>query len=125
VTCFTCHRGSDRPRVISESADVYGEAPSEGPDEVVRPRPASSADQVLDKYVQAIGGASSWPAHQLCRQGKQRRIWPEGESAPLKSLPGSRSANTIIHTLDGDSTRTFDGRAVDRRRRTDRSRCSG
>src|SRR5882672_9104041 len=59
VTCFTCHRGADRPRITPTLAEVYSEAPPEGPDEGLRPAPdAPSADQVLDKYVQAIGGAS-------------------------------------------------------------------
>src|SRR6195256_2801042 len=52
VTCFTCHRGPDRPRVTPSLADVYREAPPEGPDETVIPAPgAPSADQVLDKYL--------------------------------------------------------------------------
>ncbi len=58
VTCFTCHRGADRPRITPSLTEVYGEAPPEGPDEGLRPAPdAPSPDQVLDKYVQAIGGA--------------------------------------------------------------------
>src|SRR6195256_1508309 len=59
VTCFTCHRGANRPRITPALAEVYGEAPPEGPDEGLRPAPdAPSADQVLDTYLQAIGGAS-------------------------------------------------------------------
>ena len=114
VTCFTCHRGADRPRITPSLADVYGEAPPEGPDEVVRPAPgAPSADQVLDKYVQAIGGASRLASlTSFVAKGNSGGYGPEGDKRPVEifaKAPGQRT--TIIHTLDGDSTRTFDGRA--------------
>ena len=114
VTCFTCHRGSDRPRITPSLTEVYGEAPPEGPDEGVRPAPdAPSADQVLDKYVQAIGGASRLAGlTSFVAKGTSGGYGPEGDKRPVEifaKAPGQRT--TIIHTLDGDSTATFDGRA--------------
>jgi len=114
VTCFTCHRGSDRPRITPSLAEVYGEAPPEGPDEGVRPAPdAPSADQVLDKYVQAIGGAARLARlPSFVAKGTSGGYGPEGDKRPVDifaKAPGQRT--TIIHTLDGDSTATFDGRA--------------
>jgi photosynthetic reaction center cytochrome c subunit len=114
VTCFTCHRGADRPRVTPSLADVYAEAPPEGPDEAVRPSPgAPSPEQVLDKYLQAIGGASRAAAvTSFVAKGTSGGYGPEGDKRPVDifaKAPGQRS--TIIHTLDGDSTATFDGRA--------------
>ena len=114
VTCFTCHRGSDRPRITPSLTEVYGEAPPEGPDEGVRPAPdAPSPDQVLDKYVQAIGGASRLAGlTSFVAKGTSGGYGPEGDKRPVEifaKAPGQRT--TIIHTLDGDSTATFDGRA--------------
>ena len=114
VTCFTCHRGADRPRITPSLTEVYGEAPPEGPDEGIRPAPdAPSADQVLDKYVQAIGGASRLASlTSFAAKGNSGGYGPEGEKRPVEifaKAPGQRT--TIIHTLDGDSTATFDGRA--------------
>ena len=84
VTCFTCHRGANRPRITPSLADVYGEPPPEGPDEGVRPAPgAPSADQVLDKYRSGDRrGVAACQPHQLCRQGHQRGIWARGRQTP-------------------------------------------
>ena len=114
VTCFTCHRGADRPRITPSLTEVYGEAPPEGPDEGVRPAPdAPSADQVLDKYVQAIGGASRVASlTSFAAKGNSGGYGPEGDKRPVEifaKAPDQRT--TIIHTLDGDSTTTVDGRA--------------
>jgi photosynthetic reaction center cytochrome c subunit len=114
VTCFTCHRGADRPRITPSLTEVYGEAPPEGPDEGIRPAPdAPSADQVLDKYVQAIGGASRLASlTSFAAKGNSGGYGPEGDKRPVEifaKAPDQRT--TIIHTLDGDSTAIFDGRA--------------
>ena len=114
VTCFTCHRGTDRPRVTPSLADVYREAPPEGPDETVRPAPgAPSADQVLDKYLQAIGGAARAASlRSFVARGNSGGYGPEGDKRPVEifaKAPNQRT--TIIHTLDGDSTTTVSGPA--------------
>jgi photosynthetic reaction center cytochrome c subunit len=114
VTCFTCHRGADRPRITPSLTEVYGEAPPEGPDEGVRPAPgAPSADQVLDKYLQAIGGASRLASlTSFAATGNSGGYGPEGDKRPVEIFAKAPSQRTtIIHTLDGDSTATFDGRA--------------
>src|SRR6202521_348295 len=57
VTCWTCHRGRDRPVVTPAMDTVYGEPILEF-DDVLSPFPGGpSVDQVLEKYLQAIGGA--------------------------------------------------------------------
>ena len=59
VTCWTCHRGRDIPVTMPPIDPVYGEAVVL-PDEIVsEPFPGEpSVDQILDKYLQAIGGAA-------------------------------------------------------------------
>ena len=57
VTCWTCHRGRDRPVTTPTLDTVYGE-PAVEFDDVLAPAPGvPSVDQVLNKYLQAIGGA--------------------------------------------------------------------
>src|SRR5439155_7450374 len=58
VTCWTCHRGDLRPKVVPNLTVQYT-APSEDPNEVdIPPAPAgASADQIINKYIQALGGA--------------------------------------------------------------------
>lgn len=57
VTCWTCHRGRDIPVTMPTIDTVYGEARIEA-DEIVRPMDTGgpSADQILDKYLAALGG---------------------------------------------------------------------
>jgi photosynthetic reaction center cytochrome c subunit len=57
VTCWTCHRGRDKPVVTPTLDLVYG-MPTLEPDDLV---PASvpglpKADEIIDKYLQALGG---------------------------------------------------------------------
>src|SRR5215471_2322445 len=59
VTCYTCHRATDRPEAIPSLSDQYG-VPVDDPDkvEIVRGTAVQSvkqisADQILDKYFDA------------------------------------------------------------------------
>ena len=59
LTCYSCHRGAETPRVIPSLADQYG-IPSEDPNlvEIVPDAPKGpTAEEVIDRYVQAAGGA--------------------------------------------------------------------
>ena len=71
VTCNTCHRGTRRPNVMPSLALLYGTPPPDEPGEPFAQAPGQpAADQVLDKYLQALGGAQRLAsAHQLRRQG--------------------------------------------------------
>lgn len=55
VTCWSCHRGRDRPLTTPTLADMYG-AFREEQDDVLMPTDQPSADQIIDKYLQAVGG---------------------------------------------------------------------
>jgi outer membrane lipoprotein-sorting protein len=57
VTCYTCHRNAAVPKVTPTLAEQYATPSPEDPDDIPRQAPgAPTADQVLDKYLQAIGG---------------------------------------------------------------------
>jgi photosynthetic reaction center cytochrome c subunit len=113
VTCYTCHRGSARPRNTADLAELYGTPPSVDPNGVFEQAPNQpSADQVLDKYIQAIGGAQRASAlKSYVARGASSGYGPENEprAAEIYARPGQRT--TIIHTSAGDSTTTFDGTA--------------
>src|ERR1700722_2720992 len=61
VTCYSCHRGDARPKVTPSLAEQYSTPPPDDPNEIEvseTPVPnAPSADQLFDKYIQALGGA--------------------------------------------------------------------
>ena len=111
VTCYTCHRGSARPRATADLADLYGTAPLSDPNAVIEQAPnAPKADEILDKYVQAIGGAQRVAAlKSYTAKGSSAGYGPENEPRPLEiySRPGQRT--TVIRTSGGDSTTTYDG----------------
>jgi photosynthetic reaction center cytochrome c subunit len=115
VTCYTCHRGSTSPRVTPSLAALYGAAPADevGDDIVAQAAGAPPADQVLDKYIQALGGTARLASlTSLVGKGTSVGYGPEGQKRPVDvfaKAPDLRT--TIIHTLDGDSTTAYDGRA--------------
>jgi photosynthetic reaction center cytochrome c subunit len=57
VTCWTCHRGRDRPALTPNMETVYGQGPQD-PDDVLQNIPGQPPPaQILDKYIAALGGA--------------------------------------------------------------------
>jgi photosynthetic reaction center cytochrome c subunit len=112
ITCYSCHRGVERPDVTPNLADLYGPPPSKEPDELREPiSKALSADQILDKYIQAVGGSdrlaklTSFTAKGIY-QGYQDEKYPVELFAKAPN-----QISTVIHTSAGNSTTTFDGRA--------------
>jgi len=59
VTCWSCHRGRDRPVTTPSLDTVYGEPTMEFDDVLTPAQRVPSVDQVLDKYMQALGGAQN------------------------------------------------------------------
>src|SRR5262252_4583343 len=57
VTCWTCHRGRDRPVTTMTMDVVYGPPNDDADDLIAQAQSVPSVDQVLAKYLQAIGGA--------------------------------------------------------------------
>src|SRR5260370_37537013 len=58
ITCYSCHRGDERPRVEPNLTEMYSAPAPQEPEQVFKQAPgAPSADSILDKYIQALGGA--------------------------------------------------------------------
>ncbi len=113
VTCNTCHRGTSRPNVMPSLASLYGTPPPDEPGEPFTQAPGQpSANEVLDKYIQALGGAERvGRLTSLVAKGTYMGFDDSDKSAVEihARAPGQRT--TIIHTLSGDSTTTYDGRS--------------
>mgnify|MGYP003587699440 CR=1 FL=1 len=80
VTCFTCHRGNNTPVNAPKLALQYGE-PEDDPNVMnFRAETNITADQILDKYLQTLGGAAQLPAWHvsLCVQ-----VWPSLQLVPV------------------------------------------
>jgi photosynthetic reaction center cytochrome c subunit len=114
VTCYTCHRGDMRPKTLPNLAAQYS-TPVEDPNEVViLPTGGLSADQVFDKYIQAIGGAQR-VASLTSFTGKGTYIGFDTEQTKVPvevfaKAPAQRL--TIVHMAVGDNIRLYDGRAA-------------
>ena len=57
VTCWTCHHGKDIPATTIALDHLYGPPNEETDDVITRDPDGPPAAQVLDKYIQALGGA--------------------------------------------------------------------
>src|SRR5262245_10857570 len=58
VTCYTCHRGDLRPKILPNLAAQYASPVEDANEVVIVNIPGGpTVDQVFDKYTQALGGA--------------------------------------------------------------------
>jgi len=116
VTCWTCHRGRDRPVTTPTLDTVYGEPTLEF-DDVLTPAPnVPTVDQVLNKYLQAIGGAE--------RLGRISSFVASGKSVGYRGFGGGGIVEVSAQAPDkratyisfpeypdrGLSVRSYDGR---------------
>ena len=115
LTCYSCHRGAEHPKVIPSLADQYS-VPQEDPNEVEivkDAQPGPSADQILDKYIQTIGGTDKLAAlNSFIGKGTYEGYDSYHEKVSMEiyaKAPGQRTL--VVHTQNGDSTTTFDGSA--------------
>jgi photosynthetic reaction center cytochrome c subunit len=113
VTCYTCHRGSAKPKVTPSLALLYGATTLDETDDVVpSAKDAPSADQLFSKYLQAIGGQRVSTLTSVVAKGSSTGYGPEG-TRPVEIFAKAPNQRTIVlHTLDGDSTTTYDGRVA-------------
>ncbi len=112
VTCWTCHRQSDKPQTTPPIDIIYGEPIFLAPDDLFQQTDgAPKPDAVLDKYIQALGGAD--------RVGRLTSLSGKGiasgyagalrsQAEIFAKAPNQRT--TIIHSDDGDKTMTYDGK---------------
>jgi outer membrane lipoprotein-sorting protein len=114
VTCVSCHNGANRPKVVTNMAVYYNAKPTDEPDDIVKQVPgAPSADQVLDKYVQALGGAQRLAGLTSLVAKGTYLAYGEAEARPLEIYAKApRQRTMIVHTFSGDSTTTYDGRVA-------------
>jgi hypothetical protein len=112
VTCYSCHRGADAPRVVPDFAVQYGPLIPPDPNAIVVQAPlAPMPDEVFDKYIQAVGGAQKAAAlTSYTATGTNVGYGPEAADkrpAEIYAKPAQRTV--IVHTSNGDSTTTYDG----------------
>jgi len=111
VTCYSCHRGSADPvgtPVIADEEPKPAAVEGKRPGEEKASMPA--ADQLLDKYVSAIGGAAAMQKI-TTRAQKGTLSAFGGEHFPVEvysKAPDKRIS--IMHLKGGESVTAFDGK---------------
>jgi photosynthetic reaction center cytochrome c subunit len=115
VTCYSCHRGStdpvgtplvmgDEPKSVSETKKPEDKREgAEGKD-----AGGPTADQLLDKYLQAVGGAAA--IEKITSRVMKGSITFGDRNVPIEIFskdPDKRISFT--HTPDGDSVTAFNG----------------
>lgn len=115
VTCFSCHRGGDHPRTTPDLGAIYGAPPEDELDDAVEAaKDQPTPDQIIDKYIQAIGGAQKVGAiTSVVAKGTSSGYGPEsGQRGYELYVKAPNMRTQIIHTDNGDSTTTTDGRSA-------------
>ena len=126
VTCYTCHRSSDTPKIVPSIAEQYEVVPDMDPNDIKnggrdKAPGGPSVDQILDKYIGAVGGAERLTAlTSFIAKGTIEGYDTYHVKVPLEiyaKAPNQRKM--VYHTQNGDSTAIFDGQrgwlaAVDR-----------
>lgn len=117
VTCFSCHHGRERPATTIALDTLYS-APNEEKDDVITSVPdATAPDKILDRYIQALGGAQ--------RLAGLKSFVATGSSVGYEGLGGKGSFQMLAKAPDqravqiefkdhperGDSMRAFNGAA--------------
>jgi len=113
VTCWTCHRLRVTPLQTPRLDQFYGEAQTELDDVVLKAEGVPSPTQVLDKYLQAIGGAEKVAAiTSITGTGKVMAFGNFGGGGNFEYFAQAPDKRAMLsHLPDGESSRTFDGRA--------------
>jgi hypothetical protein len=113
LTCYTCHRGSTSPETTPDLTQFYATLRYREPDRMVDPFPgAPEAEQVLDKYLQAIGGAQKAAAlTSIAAKGTFQTYGIPTKYALDLFAKAPAQRTVIVHNLaGGELIDTFDGR---------------
>jgi len=114
LTCYTCHRNAEIPKVTPTLAEQYASPPTEDPDEIAQQAPgAPSPDQVLDKYIQAVGDPQKLATlTSLVAKGGYQG-YDDIDSSPVEIY--AKSPGQLLefnHGPNGDRIFVDDGRAA-------------
>jgi hypothetical protein len=113
VTCFTCHRGDQRPAAVAKLSVQYG-VPPEDPNafEVFPGFGTPSIDEVFDTYIQALGGAENLAIlTSFVGTGTYSGYDTDFAEVPTEAfVQAPDKLTTVVQGFYGDTVKTFDGR---------------
>jgi hypothetical protein len=109
VTCNTCHRGSTRPvgmpPVLESDAEAKPAAPAPSSS-----TPAPTADQIIEKYIAAVGGADA--IRKVESRVAKGVVIAEGKETPIELYTKAPNLRlSVSQSRNGASFTAFDGAA--------------
>jgi photosynthetic reaction center cytochrome c subunit len=116
VTCWSCHRNRDRPLTTPLMGVIYGMPDLEPDDIIVSPPGLPSPESILDKYIEASGGAQRLAGlTSIAAKGTSVGFGGFGGGGDVELLakaPDKRATIILFkaETNRGDQIRTYDGR---------------
>ena len=117
VTCYSCHRGSVQPMaipavMIEEPKEPMGEphrAEGDKKSSEAKESTGPTADQLLDKYIQAVGGASA--VDRISSRVMKGSIDFGGKSLPIDIYAKDPEKRISLTRMpNGDSVTAFNGK---------------
>jgi photosynthetic reaction center cytochrome c subunit len=115
VTCVSCHHGRDRPSTTPSLESVYGTGSTEMDDVLTQAEGQPPAEQIIDKYIRAIGGAQKLAGlKSYIAKGTSVGFGGFGGGAQVTLYANAPDQRTLILDFKdtpgrGDTTRTYDG----------------
>jgi len=115
VTCWTCHHGRFMPATTISLDALYSNPNDERNDIVVPAEGQPSATQILDKYIQALGGAQKVGAlTSFIATGMSEGYGGLGGGGTFQIIAKAPNQRTTLivfkdHPERGDNTRVFNG----------------
>ena len=109
MTCYSCHRGANKPVIISREA---GNVEAEGEVNHQEPNTASlpASDLILEEYLQAIGGGKA--ASGISTRIQKGTLTVGSEHFPVEILAKAPAKRiTTVRFPGGDSVTAIDGQA--------------
>lgn len=116
VTCYSCHRGNAKPLAIpavmteATAASAALAHATDGHEKDAQKSSGPAPDQILDKYVQALGGASA--IDKISTRIMKGTIEFGGKSFPIDIYCKAPDARiSLTHMPEGESVTAFNGQA--------------
>jgi photosynthetic reaction center cytochrome c subunit len=110
VTCNTCHRGSNNPVPVPAVLETAGERPAPPVAAAPGATPPPNADQILAKYLDALGGADALA--KITTRTEKGNVLAGAAPTPIDiymKAPNKRVS--VSHGQNGDSFTAYDGSA--------------
>jgi hypothetical protein len=116
ISCYSCHRNTDvnGPKVTPNLAEQYGKPLPEDPEEISESSPGlPSPDRVLEKYVQAVGGAEKLAVFKsFIAKGTYQGYDDPGRSPLEIAARATGQFSQIVRGYNGDSAWVDDGHSA-------------